>query len=236
MSNYSESHFLRLQDYIAEGSKATLSVEESDYMDLLYATVGMIRKYGRQNTVSWLIKEKECSHFVAHRIYEETVNLFYTDDKVTQNAWRNLLFQKLMDVAHQMETLYFMPLDEKDEIDTPDGEETGAKRKMFGAKEIEAYTKLLGQAAKIKRLDQQDPMPRTAIQNNQVNYYGSNPRDAQMPDTDKQAIASVVEEYLKQKGIKKSVKDGLLMDLGMKPADIDTILDRSVDIAQEVEE
>lgn len=230
MSNYAESHFLALQDYIAEGSKTILTPEQQEYMDLLYAAVGMIRKYGRENTIAWLMKERECSHFVAHRIFEETVNLFYADDKVTQNAWRNLLFQKLMEVAHIMEGQFFI---EPDEEDDPDGKPS---RKKPTAKEYDAYAKLIGQAAKIKRLDQADPMPRMAIQNNQVNYYGSNPSDAQMPDTNRQVIASEVDRFLEQKGIKKSVRDGLMMDLGVKPLDVDVLIDRSIETANEVEQ
>ena len=228
MSNYSESHFLALQDHIAEGSKKVLSVEQQEYMDLLYATVGMVRKYGRENTISWLIKERDCSRHVAQRIYEEAINLFYADDKVTQDAGRNLLFQKLMEAAHVMEGQFFL---EPDEEENPD-----ENRKKPTAKDYEAYAKLIGQAAKIKRLDQADPMPRMAIQNNQVNYYGSNPGDAQMPDTNRQVIAAEVEKFLEQKGIGKSIRDGLMMDLGVMPLNVDIVLDRSIEAAKEVEE
>jgi hypothetical protein len=61
-SNYAESHFLRLQDYVAEGSRGELTAAESDYMDLLWAAVGMVRKYGREAALEWLTEERGFSY------------------------------------------------------------------------------------------------------------------------------------------------------------------------------
>ncbi len=103
MSNYSESHFLRLQDFIADGSRGELTDEERQYEDLLFSVAGIIRREGRPAAQAWLMADRDCSRHVADRICHEAVNLFYATDFVRQEAWRNLLFEKLLTAARQWE-------------------------------------------------------------------------------------------------------------------------------------
>ena len=96
MSNYTESHFLKLQDYIAAGSKGELSEEERAYEDLLFSTAGIVRREGRPAAQAWLMADRDCTRHVAERIIYEAINLFYAVDHVRAEAWRNLLFEKLL--------------------------------------------------------------------------------------------------------------------------------------------
>ena len=143
MSNYSESHFLRLQDYIAEGSRGELTDEERQYEDLLFSVAGIIRREGRPSAQAWLMADRGCSRHVADRICHEAINLFYATDHVRQEAWRNLLFEKLLTATIDWERTFI----------TTD-EETGERVCKACAKDYEAYVKIIKQAAVIKQLSE----------------------------------------------------------------------------------
>lgn len=218
MSNYTESHFLTLQDYVAGGSKGELSVEERDYEDLLYSTAGIVRREGRESARDWLVKDRGCTRHVAERVVYEAINLFYAVDHVRQEAWRNLLFQKLLDRAREWEYLNSC-------ID----EETGETRPCAKAKDFEAYVKIIKQAAALKRLQERDEQMTIGTQNQQINIYGMNAQDLGIPATNKRAIMSL--DYFKS--LPKRQQQRLEMEAGLTPLDIDSVLDSSVELAAE---
>lgn len=219
MSNYSESYFLRLQDYIAEGSKGELTTEERDYEDLLFSVSGIIRREGRPAAQAWLIADRGCSRHVADRIVYEAINLFYATDHVRAEAWRNLLFEKMLTAARDWEHTFI----------TTD-EETGERKCKARAKDYEAYVKIIKQAAVIKRLSEKaDPAP-PITHNQQINIFGTNAQEVGLPATDKRAIINA--DYFKV--LPKKHQERLEMELGMKPLDIDKMLDSSIELANEV--
>lgn len=221
MSSYAESHFLALQDYIASGSKNELSAEQRAYEELLYATVGLVRKEGREAAIAWLQNDRGCSRHVAHRIYEESVNLFYAHDGIKDEAWRNVLFGKMMAAARRFEQQYLEPGDD------------GATRNIPRAKDYEAYAKLLVSAAKIRRLDQpdkEDQAPQSLTQQAVV-VVTSNPRDGGLPPVNVQDILQ--NPYFRQ--IPKKTMRRLSMEAGLTPMDVDAILDTSQELADEAE-
>lgn len=213
---YKESHFLAIQDYIAEGSKGELTAEERAYEDLLYATMGVIRTAGRDGAINWLTEDRGCSRHVARRIYEETVNLFYADSDVKDAAWRNLIFQKLLDAARVWE--------EKFMLEDEDGHKASPK-----AKDFEAYAKLLQSAAKVKRLDQPEQQQVPPI-GQQLNIITLNAEMAGMPATDKRQIMQ--NPHFKE--LPKRHQKRLAMEAGLLPFNLDDILDSSIEIADEV--
>ena len=219
MSNYAESHFLRLQDYIAEGSKGELSAEERDYEDLLFSVAGIIRREGRPAAQAWLMADKDCSRHVADRIVYEAVNLFYSTDHVRQEAWRNLLFEKLLTAARDWEHTYI----------TTD-EDTGERVCKAKAKDYEAYVKIIKQAASLKRLQERDELPPPSSFNQQINIFGTNAQDVGIPATNKQAILQSA--YFRN--LPKKHQQRLEMELGLQPFDVDRMLDTSVELADEV--
>lgn len=218
MSNYAESHFLRLQDYIAGGSTGELTCEEEEYENLLFSCVGLARKEGRERALGWLMNDRGCSRHVAQRIYDESVNLFYASDGVKDQAWRNVLFQKLMDAAREFERQFFERDDE------------GKTAFVPKAKDYEAYARLLASAAKIRRLDQPDAKddgPRQLVQ--QLTVISTDAQRAGLPATNVQEILS--NPFFKQ--LPKKHQARLAMEAGAMPADIDTILDNSLELAHE---
>lgn len=219
MSNYSKSHFLRLQDYIAEGSKGELSDEERDYEDLLFSVAGIIRREGRPSAQAWLMADKECSRHVAERICHEAINLFYATDRVRAEAWRNLLFEKMLTAARDWEHLF-----------TGIDEETGNRTCTAKAKDFEAYVKIIKQAASIKRLSEKTDAAPPVTNNQQINIYGTNAQDIGLPATDKRAIINA--DYFKT--LPKKHQQRLSMELGLTPLDIDRMLDDSIELAAEV--
>ena len=219
MSNYTESHFLRLQDFIADGSKGELTDEERQYEDLLFSVAGIIRREGRPAAQAWLMADRECSRFVAERIVYEAINLFYATDHVRAEAWRNLLFEKLLTASRDWEHTFI----------TTD-EETGERVCKAKAKDYEAYVKIIKQAAILKRLSERDEQLVLSTHNQQINIFGTNAQDVGLPATDRRAI--IQNDYFKQLPAKHQQR--LEMEIGLAPLDIDQMLDTSKELADEV--
>lgn len=219
MSNYRESHFLALQDYIADGSKGELSEEERQYEDLLFSVAGMIRREGRPAAQAWLMADRGCTRHVADRICYEAVNLFYATDHVRAEAWRNLLFEKLLTATRDWEHTFI----------TTD-KETGERICKARAKDYEAYVKIIKQAAVIKQLSEKTDAAPPVTNNQQINIYGTNAQDVGLPATDKRAIINA--DYFKQ--LPKKHQQRLEMELGLQPLDVDRMLDDSIELAKEV--
>lgn len=219
MSNYSESYFLKLQDYIADGSKGELSEEERDYEDLLFSTSGIIRREGRPAAQAWLMADRGCSRHVADRIIYEAINLFYAVDHVRTEAWRNLLFEKMLTAARDWEHSF-----------TGIDEETGYRVCKAKAKDFEAYVKIVKQAAALKRLSERDEQLILNSHQQMINIFGTNAQDIGLPATDRRAIIQA--EYFKT--LPKKHQQRLEMELGLTPLDVDQMLDNSIDLAHEV--
>lgn len=218
--NYKESHFLRLQDYIADGSVGELAPEERDYEDLLFSVAGIVRREGRPAAQAWLMADRECSRHVAERIVWEAVNLFYSTDHVRQEAWRNLLFEKLLTAANDWE-----------HTNITTDIETGERTCKAKAKDFEAYVKIIKQAAALKRLSERDDTPVPVVANQQINIYGTSVQDIGLPATNKQAILQ--NDYFKS--LPQKHQQRLQMELGLQPLDVDQMLDNSIELAHEVE-
>ena len=219
MSNYTESHFLRLQDYIADGSKGELSEEERAYEDLLFSVAGIVRREGRPSAQAWLMADRGCSRFVADRIIYESINLFYATDHVRAEAWRNLLFEKMLTAARDWEQNY-----------TGIDEETGERTCKARAKDFEAYVKIVKQAAALKRLSERDEQLVVNSHQQMINIFGTNAQDIGLPATDRRAILNA--DYFKT--LPKKHQQRLEMELGLTPLDVDQMLDNSIELAHEV--
>ena len=219
MSNYTESHFLKLQDYRAAGSKGELSEEERAYEDLLFSTAGIVRREGRPAAQAWLMADRDCTRHVAERIIYEAINLFYAVDHVRAEAWRNLLFEKLLTASRDWERTFIIT-----------DEETGKRKCKAKAKDYEAYVKIIKQAASIKRLSERDELPPPPKFNQQINIFGTNAQDVGLPATDRRAILNA--DYFKH--LPKRHQERLAMELGLKQLDVDQLLDNSTELANEV--
>ena len=163
--------------------------------------------------------DRGCSRHVADRIVWEAINLFYATDHVRAEAWRNLLFDKLLTATRDWEHT-FITIDE----------ETGDRKCTAKAKDYEAYVKIIKQAAVIKQLSEKtDPAP-PVTNNQQINIFGTNAQDVGLPATDRRAIIQA--DYFKQ--LPKRHQQRLEMELGLTPLDVDQMLDNSTELANEV--
>ena len=54
---FETSYFDRLQDYLASGCTMELTDDEMDYYNALYALIGIQRKYGKDNAISFLMHD-----------------------------------------------------------------------------------------------------------------------------------------------------------------------------------
>lgn len=215
--NYAESHFLKLQDFIAQGSKGELTEAEREYEDLLFSVCGLTRREGRHAAQAWLMAEKGCSRYVAERIVWEAINLFYATDNVRAEAWRNLLFEKLLTAARDWEHTYITFNEEGERICKAKG------------KDYEAYVKIIKQAAVIKQLSEKVDVAAPIINNQQINIYGTNAQDLKLPPVNKQNLMQ--HPYLQKTG---SHRDRLEMEAGLRPFSVDDMLDYSIELANEV--
>ena len=83
---FDKSYFETLQDYLASGCTMELTDEELDYYNVLYALVGINRKYGKDNAVAFLMHEPfNVERMRARQMYSE--------------AHRNMMYDNLMKAA-----------------------------------------------------------------------------------------------------------------------------------------
>lgn len=208
MNKFTESLFDRLQDYAEGGFKEELSKDEQDYYNTLLAQLGVYRKYGRSQALHFLMAEPFfCSRRVATRMFDEAVNLFYADDSVKRQAWRNLMFEEMRNAA-----LTIL----KTEGITPD--------------DLETYRRMMESAYKFKQLDQPDPEnPKKETRLREIRVYDSSAKNYGLPNINRQEVASAIDAL----DISRSDKERLKMDAGIKPVNIDEVLDNTIAIAND---
>ena len=207
--NFSESLFDKLQDYAQKGFKENLSEEEQAYYNTLLATLGVYRKYGRQGAIRMLMVEPfSCSRRVATRMFDESINLFYADDSVERQAWRNLMFEEMRQAALTiLKTEGIMPDD------------------------LETYRRLMESAYKFKQLDAPDPEEPDSPEERQkdIKIYELDGKRLGLPKIDRDEVASLIDNL----DVKERDKERLKTDAGITPIDIDKVLDNTIAIAED---
>ena len=149
---FDKSHFNTLQDYLASGCTLELTTEEQDYYNALYALVGIHRKYGKDNAIAFLMHPPfNVERARAQRMYAEALNLFYLNDTVENDAYRNIIFDDLMKAALVV------------------------LQNATTSKDMEVYGNLKTQAAKIKQLDKPDPVRVKQVDEKPVKVYDLDP-------------------------------------------------------------
>ncbi|MEG1007511.1 MAG: hypothetical protein RSO15_14730 [Bacteroides sp.] len=167
---FDTSHFDRLQDYLASGFAMELTDEELNYYNALYALIGIQRKYGKDNAISFLMHEPfQVKRARAREMYNEAINLFYADDSIENNAHRNLMFDNLQKAAQVVLTT------------------------ARTSKDMEVYGSLLTQAAKIKQLDRPDPEKRQAVKDKNIKIYMLDTQAVGIPQVDRQQLAAQID-------------------------------------------
>ena len=149
---FNTSYFDTLQGYLASGCTMELTAEEQDYYNALYALVGIHRKYGKDNAIAFLMHPPfNVERSRARRMYAEALNLFYLNDTVENDAYRNIIFDDLMKAALVV------------------------LQNATTSKDMEVYGNLKTQAAKIKQLDKPDPVRVKQVDEKPVKVYDLDP-------------------------------------------------------------
>lgn len=195
---FEKSHFDTLQDYIQSGFSIELTEEELNYYNALYAMVGISRKYGKDNAVSFLMHKPFCvDRMRARQMYSEAMNLFYLSDSVENDAYRNMIFDELNKAALVV------------------------LQNATSSKDLEVYGNLKTQAAKVKQLDKPDPAKPLELDNKFIKVYDLDPTAVGLPVANRTSLAQQIDAL----DVPLREKNRLRQDAGIEDADIIDMLD-----------
>lgn len=167
---FETSYFDRLQDYLASGCSMELTDDEMDYYNALYALIGIQRKYGKDNAISFLMHNSfQVKRARAREMYNEAINLFFADDSVENNAHRNMMYDNLQKAAQVV------------------------LMNAHSSKDMEVYGKLMIQAAKIKQLDKPDPQKRKEVNDKPIKIYMLDTQAVGIPQVNRQLLAEQID-------------------------------------------
>lgn len=196
---FDKSYYHTLQDYLASGCQMELTDEELDYYNALYALVGIHRKYGKENAISFLMHEPfNVERGRARQMYAEALNLFYLNDTVERDAYRTLLFDNLQKAA------------------------LAVLQNATSSKDMEVYGNLLVQAAKIKQLDKPDPVRLEQPKEKPVKVYDLDPAAVGLPSANRLELARQIDGI---DDLPEREKIRLRRDAGIEDIDFEEILD-----------
>ncbi|RHH50006.1 hypothetical protein DW206_05045 [Bacteroides ovatus] len=167
---FETSYFDRLQDYLASGCTMELTGDEMDYYNALYALIGIQRKYGKDNAISFLMHDPfQVKRARAREMYNEAINLFFANDSVENNAHRNMMYDNLQKAAQVV------------------------LMNAHSSKDMEVYGNLMIQAAKIKQLDKPDPQKRKEVNEKPIKIYMLDTQAVGMPQVNRQLLAEQID-------------------------------------------
>ena len=167
---FETSYFDRLQDYLASGCTMELTDDEMDYYNALYALIGIQRKYGKDNAISFLMHDPfQVKRAKAREMYNEAINLFFADDSVENNAPRNMMYDNLQKAAQVV------------------------LMNAHSSKDMEVYGNLMVQAAKIKQLDKPDPQKRKEVNEKPIKIYMLDTQAVGIPQVNRQLLAEQID-------------------------------------------
>lgn len=167
---FETSYFDRLQDYLASGCTMELMDDEMDYYNALYALIGIQRKYGKDNAISFLMHDPfQVKRARAREMYNEAINLFFANDSVENNAHRNMMYDNLQKAAQVV------------------------LMNAHSSKDMEVYGNLMIQAAKIKQLDKPDPQKRKEVNEKPIKIYMLDTQAVGMPQVNRQLLAEQID-------------------------------------------
>jgi hypothetical protein len=183
------SRYHEVAEYIENGSKSKLTDEEIEYLDILCKMNGMRRRYGLNQTIAFFTKEPyNISLYRAKQMFEESINLFYSDELIDKNAARNLK-------AEQFEQAAQLALEAAQSV-----------------KDLEVYRALLWDSYKARQLDQPDPIqvPKELYER-PIKIYSLNPAQVKLPPIDRNALAAEIDALDESESNKKRWKqEGLI--------------------------
>ena len=195
---FEKSCFDTLQDYIQSGCSTELTEEELEYYNVLYALVGINRKYGKDNAIAFLMhKPFGVERSRARTMYSEAMNLFYLTDAIENDAHRNMLFDDLNKAALVV------------------------LKNATTSADMEVYGKLKVQAAKIKQLDKPDPVKPLLQEQKHIKVYDLDPNAVGLQPANRLTLGQQIDAL----DIPAVEKERLRQDAGIDDVDIIEMLD-----------
>lgn len=205
---FDHSYFDTLQDYIQSGCTIQLTDDELDYYNILYTLVGINRKYGKDNAIAFLMHEPfEVERSRARQMFSEAMNLFYLNDNIENDAYRNMIFDDLNKAALVV------------------------LQNAESSKDMEVYGNLKTQAAKIKQLDKPDPVKPKEITDKPIKVYDLDPRAVGLPSANRHQLAAQI-DGLDDVSIREKTR--LKRDAGIEEVNIIEMLDDQEEKTQDI--
>lgn len=189
-----EGAFERIQEFIANGSKGTLSGNEQVYIQLLNLIYSLDGQYGKRRTIKFLTTPPfDIPYQRASDIYSEAMELFYCNRNVSKEAMRNKL-------ADQFDSLYI-----------------AARDSAKNTKDYERAANILVCKAKALQVDRDDPVRLPAeLYQPMYRLLSVTPEAIGLPAANRDELERQIDGVLAPESIKRRLK----VDAGIRDLDI----------------
>lgn len=184
------SRYHEIADYIEMGSSTGLSEDELEYLEILVQMNNMRRRYGKNEAIRFFTNEPfNISLYRSKQMFEESINLFYSDEIVDKKAARNLKAEQLEQAAELVLAAAKTP------------------------KDIEIYGDLVMKAYKARQLHLPDPLqiPKE-LYDKPIKIYSLNPKQIKLPDIDRNALAREIDALPETETNKKRWKQEAMIE------------------------
>lgn len=197
-----EGSFQRIQDYIASGSKGSLSEKEQVYVDILTLIYSLDGQYGKRRTIKFLTSAPfNFSYDHASDMYSEATEMFYCNRKISKEALRNK-------IADQFDALY---------IAARDAAQT--------SKDYEVAANILANKARALQLDKEDPAKLPAeMYVKPFRVLSLTPEAIGLPTVNRQELGRQIEGLVAPEMVKKRLK----MEAGVTDMNVEEMLSNGV--------
>lgn len=197
-----EGSFQRIQDYIASGSKGSLSEKEQVYVDILTLIYSLDGQYGKRRTIKFLTSAPfNFSYDHASDMYSEATEMFYCNRKISKEALRNK-------IADQFDALY---------IAARDAAQT--------SKDYEVAANILANKARALQLDKEDPAKLPAeMYVKPFRVLSLTPEAIGLPTVNRQELGRQIEGLVVPEMVKKRLK----MEAGVTDMNVEEMLSNGV--------
>tara|TARA_R110002050_G_scaffold69507_2_gene150348 strand:+ start:25963 stop:26589 length:627 start_codon:yes stop_codon:yes gene_type:complete len=93
-----------IYDFIENGNPTDADPAVVEYLELMDKIRGMYLRFdkfgSKDHIVNHLIKVDGFSRYLANNLYNDTLEYFYCENKISKDAWRNICLEKMEKVAN----------------------------------------------------------------------------------------------------------------------------------------
>lgn len=194
--------FQRIQDYIASGSKGSLSDDEQIYIDILTLIYSLDGQYGKRRTIKFLTSPPfSFGYSHASDMYSEAVEMFYCNRKISKEALRAKM-------ADEFDTLYI-----------------AARNAAQTTKDYEIASGILANKARALQLDKEDPQKLPPeMYPRPFRLLSLDPEAVGLPAVNRQELARQIDGIVAPESVKRRLK----MEAGITSMDIQDVIENGV--------